>query len=383
MEVSRKSQTGLPWAVSRACLALSLLGACHPGPPTKTDQAAAFHVDKDVVSVASKGPIAFDVTEVKRGSALPLPPATARITTVEALTSPSFAPLSGRVIESQVHLGDQVKKGQQLVLVRTADLPALERDVRSAELAVTTKGASVERMRALVESRAGSQNDLLLAQSELSESKLSLQAAKAKLNSLQIARSKDETAYWVLANRSGTVVQLDATPGSLVGPERAAPVVTIADLAEVLAVADVPQRDAIELQKGRIAHVFPFGAAGESITGTVEVVSDVVDQERQTVPVRVRVDNTARKLRPNAYVDLSFEAGSARPVVLVPSVAVVRDGADAVVFVETKSGSFKRRPVVVGRRNHDEVEVVSGIASGERVVTTGALLLVNALDIGA
>jgi cobalt-zinc-cadmium efflux system membrane fusion protein len=370
-------------AVSYALLSFVAIGACHPSPPSSNDHTAAFHVEKDVVSVASKGPIAFEVTGAKQGFALPLPPATARITTVEALTSPSFAPLSGRVIESQVHLGDQVQKGQQLVLVRTADLPALERDVRSSELAVTTKGASVERMRALVESRAGSQNDLLLAQSELAESRLSLQAAKAKLNSLQIARSKDETAYWVLANRSGTVVQLDAAPGSLVGPERAAPVVTIADLAEVLAVADVPQRDAIELQKGRVAHVFPFGAAGESLPGTIEVVSDVVDQERQTVPVRVRVDNSARKLRPNAYVDLSFETGTARPAVLVPSVAVVRDGADAVVFVETATGSFRRRAVVVGRRTRDEVEVVSGVASGERVVTTGALLLVNALDIGA
>jgi membrane fusion protein, heavy metal efflux system len=378
-----KSQRGLCVAASCALLSVVSIGACHPSPPSSNDHTAAFRVEKDVVSVASKGPLAFEVTSAKQGFALPLPPATARITTVEALTSPSFAPLSGRVIESQVHLGDQVQKGQQLVLVRTADLPALERDVRSSELAVTTKGASVERMRALVESRAGSQNDLLLAQSELAESKLSLQAAKAKLNSLQIARSKDETAYWVLANRSGTVVQLDAAPGSLVGPERAAPVVTIADLAEVLAVADVPQRDAIELQKGRLAHVFPFGAAGESVPGTIEVVSDVVDQERQTVPVRVRVDNSARKLRPNAYVDLSFEAGTARPAVLVPSVAVVRDGADAVVFVETATGSFKRRAVVVGRRTHDEVEVVSGVASGERVVTTGALLLVNALDIGA
>ena len=263
---------------------------------------------KTTVSVASKGPIAFEVTGAKQGFALPLPPVTARITTVEALTSPSFAPLSGRVIESQVHLGDHVKKGQQLVLVRTADLPALERDVRSAELAVTTKGASVERMRALVESRAGSQNDLLLAQSELDESKLSLQAAKAKLNSLQIERSKDETAYWVLANRSGTVVQLDAAPArwsARSAPRRWSPSPT---WPRCWWWPTCPSATPSSCRRGAIAHVFPSGAAGESVPGTIEVVSDVVDPERQTVPVRVRVDNSARKLRPNAYVDLSFEA---------------------------------------------------------------------------
>ncbi|MDB4986131.1 MAG: czcB [Myxococcaceae bacterium] len=383
-ELTRRWSRRLGQLTRPAVTAALLLGAaCQHEQTSGGAKASAFHVTKDQVSVSHRGPVAFDVTDVKQGPSLPLPGVTARITTVEALTSPSFAPLAGRVIESQVHLGDQVKKGQQLVLVRTADLPTLERDVRSAELAITTRSASVERMRALVESRAGSANDLLLAESELAESKLGLQAARSRLSSLQISRGTDDTAYWVVASRNGTVVQLEATPGSLVGPERGAPVVTIADLAEVLAVADVPQGDAVELNKGMTARIFPFGKAGESIIGQVEVVSDVVDPERQTVPVRVRVDNAAHKLRPNAYVDLSFDVSDHRTATLVPAVSVVRDGASAVVFVETDKGTFVKRPIVVGRRTRDEVEVISGVARGERVVTTGALLLVNALDVGA
>lgn len=348
----------------------------------KGSEEPAFRVEKGVVSVNRKGPVAFDVIEAKHGPSLPLPPVTARITAVESLTSPSFAPLSGRVVESKVHLGDHVERGQPLVLVRTADLPTLERDVRSAELAVNTRAASVERMRALVSARAGSGNDLMIAESELSEARLSLQAAKSRLKSLSISRDKDDTAYWVIASRSGTVVQLDATPGSQVGPERG-PVATVADLAQVLAVADVPQRDAVDLTKGAPAQVLFSNAPEDAIPGKVEVVSEVVDPERQTVPVRVLVDNAARKLRPNAYVDLTFGSDNPRQALLVPAVSVVRDGASAVVFVETKSGTFARRPVVVGRRNKEAVEVVSGITAGDRVVTTGALLLVNAIDVEA
>lgn len=358
--------------------AVSVVASCQHA--QKGSQEPSFRVEKDKVSIARKGPIAFDVTVAKEGAGLPLPPVTARITTVEALTSPSFAPLAGRVVESKVHLGDHVEKGQELVLVRTADLSTLERDVRSAELAVNTRTAGVERMKALVESRAGSENDLLLAKSELEEARLALSAAKSRLKSLQISRDKDDTAYWVLASRSGTVVQLEATPGSQVGPDRGVPVATVADLAEVLAVADVPQRDAVDLQKGAPAQVFPQGAAGDSIYGEVEVVSEVVDADRQTVPVRVRFENSGRRLRPNAYVDLVFSVVGARTAVLLPAVSVVRDGSTAVVFVETEKGTFTRRQVVLGRRTRDQVEVVSGVKVGERVVTTGALLLVNAID---
>lgn len=361
-------------------LALTLgLSGCGARPEAKAS--AAYEVDDDTVSIVRKGPIAFDVAEVREGPALPLPTVTARVTTVEALTSPSYPPLAGRVVEAKVHLGDHVEKGQPLVLIRTGDLPTLERDLRSAALAVKTRAASVERMRALVASRAGSQHDLVLAESELEEARLAQQAARARLRSLQIARGKDDTDYWVLASRSGTVVQLDATPGSQVGPDRGSPVVTIADLAAVLVVADVPPSAAAELKKGASVRIYPAGEAGPSVPGTVEVISEVVDPDRQTVPTRVRADNAERKLRPNAYVDLAFGADTGRTRMIVPAVAVVRDGPDAVVFVETEKGSFKRRAVVLGRRSRNEVEVLSGLSPGERVVTSGALLLVNAIDV--
>lgn len=365
-----------------AAVALTLLGSgCEKIAGASAEP--TFEVKRDAITVSRAGPIAFDVSTAKVGPALPLPPVTARITTVEALTSPSFAPLSGRVVEAKVRLGDQVHKGQQLVLVRTADLPNIERDVRSAELSVATREATVSRMRALVQSRAGAQHDLVLAESELAEARLALSAARARLKSLQIARGKDATAYWVLATRSGTVVQLDATPGSQVGPERSAPVAVVADLSEVLAVADVAPADAVQLEVGASARIFPLGAAGRSVSGVIEVISAVVDPERQTVPVRVQIDNRERLMRPNAYVDLAFSAAGARTAVLLPALAVVRDGANAVVFVQSESGSYVRRPVVLGRRSRDEVEVLSGVEPGERVVVHNALLLLNAIDIEA
>jgi RND family efflux transporter MFP subunit len=261
--------------------------------------------------------------------------------------------------------------------VRTAELSGFEREEKSAELSVSAKSAHAARLSQLVEARAGSMNDLILAQHEVDEAKVSLAAARSRLSSLQIARA-DATSYWVLANRDGTVVDLDAAPGLEVGPSRGAPVLTVADLAEVLAVSDVPQRVAADLSAGMTATIHP--SRTDAITATVETVAEVVDPDRQTVPVRVRADNAAHKLRPNAYVEVSFPSNSHADALLLPAACVVRDGAEAVVFVEDKAGSFLRREVLLGREGHDMVEVLSGISPGERVVSTGALLLLNALD---
>jgi len=366
--------------MTRLSVSLSLLlalAACDatasskPGAPT-------YDVQADRITLHQATPLSFEVAEVTLGESLPRPPVTARITTVESLTSPSFAPLNGRVVESRVHLGDRVRKGDKLVLVRTAELSSLTLERQSADLAVDAKNAHVARLRALVDARAGSMNDLILAEHELQEAKVTLAAARSRLSSLEIDGGNDDTSYWVLARRNGTVVELNAAPGLEVGPSRGLPVLVVADLAEVIAVGDVPQRLATGLAAGMAATI--YSGRTQATEARVESVAEIVDPERQTVPVRVRAHNRDHQLRPNSYVELAFAETRAQHTLLVPAASVVRDGAKAVVFVEDKPGSFVRREVRVGQEGHTWVEVLSGVNVGERVCSSGALLLLNALD---
>ncbi|MDI1432411.1 efflux RND transporter periplasmic adaptor subunit [Polyangium sorediatum] len=367
-----------------SALALVLLcgagAACQRSPQDKARPPFAAADDVVALDPSAPGPMKFATTEATAGEPLPLPPVTARVSTVESLTAPSFAPLAGRVVTVHVRLGDRVAEGDRLIEVRTADLPTLQHERRAAELAIKTRKAVVERIEKLVEARAASQNELTVAQSELDEARLAAQAAAEKIRSLSI-KTAGATSYWVLANRAGTVVQLDATPGKQVGPDGDKPIATVADLGDVLILADVAQRDAPALTAGRTAEIrFPDGASA-GVSGTIESVSDVVDPERQTVPVRVRVKNDRKLLRPNAFVSVLFMPPGEATVVGVPASAIVSDGARSVVFVETTAGTYQRRRVEVGRQSKERAEVLSGVRAGERVVSSGALLLLNALDV--
>jgi cobalt-zinc-cadmium efflux system membrane fusion protein len=323
-------------------------------------------------------PIRFDTRPSELGTPLARPPVTARVTTLESYTAPSFAPLEGRVVEAAVRIGSEVKVGDKLVLIRTGDLAELKRAKQAADLSISTKTALLTRVEKLIESRAASQNDLLLAESELNESKLAARAAGARIRALGI-REENETGYWVLANRAGTVVQLDAAPGKEVGPDKDKPIATVADLAEVLVLADLPQRDAGGLVAGMPVAIRISGTNMDPITGAVESVSAVLDAERQTVPVRIHAMNEGGKLRPHTFVEATFLPKEGTKVVLVPTEAIISDGAVSVAFVETEPGVYRRRAVQVGRQTRERTEVLSGLEAGEKVVVRGALLLLNAV----
>jgi cobalt-zinc-cadmium efflux system membrane fusion protein len=384
--MTQMKRNASPWL---ALVLGALLGAgataaallSRPVPAPSAPAAATFRVEKDAIRIPpGPGIVRFETTQVREDVPLPSIPYTARVVTIDSHTAPSYAPLEGRVAEVSVRLGDRVKKGDRLVFVRSGDLAALQRDLKTAQLAVQTKQTLVERIQRLVEARASSQNELLVAQSELSEARLAASAAGARLRALGV-RQQGDIGFWVLAERDGTVVQLDAAVGKQTGPDKERPVATVADIEEVLVVADIPQKDAATLDVGAEVAVQQPGATAAIAAGKIEAISDILDPERQTVPVRVRVPNRERRLRPQAFVEAVFGQPREERVLLIPTEAVVSDGATSVVFVEVEAGLLRRRPVQLGRGNREFTEILSGLRPGERVVSRGALLLLNALDV--
>jgi cobalt-zinc-cadmium efflux system membrane fusion protein len=238
-----------------------------------------------------------------------------------------------------------------------------------------------ERVKRMVELRAASQNDLLVAESELAEAELAVTSARTRLASLNI-RVADAGGYWVIAQREGIVVQLDAAVGKEVGPDKDRPVATVADIDEVQVLADLPPHEAGHVAVGDLADIREAGDQKVVAIGKVEMVSQVLDQERQTIPVRIRVKNNPPVLRPHAFVEVILVPRKGQTTVVVPAEAIVSDGARSAVFAELRAGSYQRRYVRLGNRTREQVEVLSGLDAGSRIVTRGAVLLLSALTTG-
>ncbi|MEO6603478.1 MAG: efflux RND transporter periplasmic adaptor subunit, partial [Polyangiaceae bacterium] len=218
-------------------------------------------------------------------------------------------PLAGRVTQVFAELGQQVAKGAPLFAVASADLAALHVEQSKAKVDVESAKNVLDRTKAIVEARALPEKEAIAASQQLRQAELSYGVASSKLQSLDIT-SKSENEFVVNAPRAGRVVEKNVLPGQELTPGAETALMLVADLSTVWVVADLFESDSDGVAPGVPARVTITSIPGLVIDGKVEMVSAVVDAERHTVPVRVRLDNADGRLKPNTYAKMQFQAST-------------------------------------------------------------------------
>ena len=175
----------------------------------------------------------------------------------------------------------------------------------------------------------------------------------------------------VVAPADGFIVARNITPGQHF--DRSTEFYRIADVSRVWILADVSGSDAQYFRPGALARVILPGQ-GKSFSARVSPVLPQVDPATWTLKLRLEADNPGFALRPDMFVDVELPAAMP-PGLTVPQDAVIDSGREQRVFVERANGVFEPRPVQTGWRLGDRVEIVHGLAEGERVVTAGTFLV--------
>jgi Cu(I)/Ag(I) efflux system membrane fusion protein len=160
------------------------------------------------------------------------------------------------------------------------------------------------------------------------------------------------------------------------------PLYKIADLSRVWLEGEVFEPDLTAARMG-LAITAEFAAMpGSRRTGQITYVYPSLNPETRTGRIRVELANADRVLKPGMYATIRFKAPT-RTVLSVPRSAVLATGERNIVFVEDSGGMFTPREVRLGASTDDRVEIISGIAAGERVVASGTFLLDAESNLGA
>jgi RND family efflux transporter MFP subunit len=351
-------------------------------PPPEETPAPGMTVGKDNVALASDAP-QWKVLRLGTAQAAaahwtdPLP---ARIMIDETKLSRVGSPLAGRITKVLVERGQKVKAGQPLFTVASPNVAELRAEVEKAQVDVEVAKANLERTKTVVEAHAAAPKEQLAAEQVLRQAEVALHLAQAKMATLRSGVA-DGNDFSVTAPREGVVVEKSVSVAQNVSPDAGDPLLIVADLSSVWAVADLFEADATQIAPGVQAQVTSPSLPSKPIEGVVEVVSQVVDPNKHTIPIRVRLDNNAGLWRPNVYAQVRFLTGAADGGAEVLASAVMTDGTQSYVYVQDEKGRFTKRVVTAGSVRDGRVTLLGGVKVGEVVVEEGGVLLDNQIDL--
>jgi HlyD family secretion protein len=156
-----------------------------------------------------------------------------------------------------------------------------------------------------------------------------------------------------------------ATPGS--------PVVTVMDISKIIARANVPQNQSASVRIGQPATITQVDT-NQTVEGKVTVVSPATDPNSTTIQVWVQADNPGELLKPgtSVHVTIMTEVIKATPVVPITAILPGEEGGTACLVI-TADNIAHRRPVRLGVREGDKVQILNGVRPGEEVVTVGGI----------
>jgi membrane fusion protein, copper/silver efflux system len=149
----------------------------------------------------------------------------------------------------------------------------------------------------------------------------------------------------------------------------------IADLSTVWMEGEVFEQDLALIRVGAEARVELAAYPGGPRRGRVSFVYPVVDEQSRTARVRVVLANAGGALRPGMYATLSFDAILDPDRLSVPAEAVVMTGERNLVFVVRPDGTLEPREVVLGARGDGRVQILRGVAAGDRIVASANFLV--------
>ncbi len=205
-----------------------------------------------------------------------------------------------------------------------------------------------------------------------------------------IERTREVPVYasWP-APQAGEIVERMAVNGMRAGPGEV--LFRIVDHEVVWVMADVSERDLGLVEVGQKVVVRPRAYPDRTLTGKVTVIYPHLKMETRTARIRIELPNPDDVLRPDMYADVEIATGTEAPVVTVSNSAVIDSGERQIVLLDKGDGRFEPRAVKLGRRGGDRVEIVEGLAEGDKVVISANFLIdaesnlkaaLNGLDTG-
>jgi len=328
-------------------------------------------------------------------------PAIGQIAFNEDASTVVLTPFSGRVTRLIAKIGDDVKRGDALFEIDSPEVVQAQTDLIAAlhgldksksQLALAKR--VLDRQTSLLADKATAmrevdqaRNDYAVAESDLATAQGTIMAARNRLRVI-IGRDRGEVErverersvnplITINAPIDGTVIARKVGPGQYVRSDAADSLYSIADLTTMWLKANVPENDIAYVKVGQEIEVKVTAVPDRVFKARITAIGASSDAATRRVVVRSEIPNPDRALKSEMFASFRITIGGGEPSPVVPVEAVIRDGEQAILWVEREPMVFQRRKVKLGLEREGRVQILEGLDAGELVVGRGAVFVDN------
>ena len=265
----------------------------------------------------------------------------------------------------------RVSKGQRLVVMDDVNTTTYEIQVANAKANLANVQLNYDRALELFKIGGGTKQAVDQMELQLVNAKNALATAERTLRNM-----RENTV--LVSPISGVVTARNYDPGDMSG---ALPILTVARVQPVKIVINVSESDLSRIHKGMPANVRFDTYGDENFSGTITLVSPVVDSQSRTFGVEITLPNADSRILPGMFGRVDLNLGQADHVV-VPDKAVVKQPGSGSHYVYVYSnGKVSYNKVTLGRRLGDTYELIEGVEPGAQVVVSGQGKLANGMEV--
>jgi membrane fusion protein, copper/silver efflux system len=256
--------------------------------------------------------------------------------------------------------GQYIEAGKPLLSIYSQELYQAEQDFMVARNAVNGKSSdqSLGEMRKQIYGAARERLILMGLNDD-------------QINEIEKLESPS-TQIMIKSPFSGYILEKSILQGQYIGPEQN--LFTIADLSKVWVIGDIYEKDIANIKTGQKVYMKLTAFPGEVFVGAISYIYPTVSRDSRTLKIRLIFDNSDFRLKPGMYAEINID-NNGESTIAIPNDAVLDGGNEQYVFVVHDGRHFEPRLVKVGHSSDDYTEILSGLDSGETVVTSANFLI--------
>jgi cobalt-zinc-cadmium efflux system membrane fusion protein len=302
---------------------------------------------------------------------------TGKITFDENRVARIFPLTGGIILNMKVQLGDYVKKGQLLAVMKSIEGADYSNQLIAAESNLNIASKNAASAKKLFNDGLMSEKELSNANDEQKKAEGELQRIKGIMNIL--GEDANQTIS-IKAPASGFIVEKNAAENMEFRSDNPNPLFTIANLDKVYVIANVFESDIAKVSMGNQAMISVISYPDHTFKGKIDKIYNVIDPNTKVMNVRICLDNPKLMLKPEMFANIQILYPENKTMNYIPSSALIFDRNSNWVVVYHSKDSVEARQVKVYKAFGNNTYISEGIKENELIISRKALLLYDALN---